>query len=106
MEGKRIHNLSKHYYEPFKLVNAIREVAFELELPPTSKIHSVFHVFQFKSCFSTTAKTMNLSPKVIEHQPSVQPLVVLYWKQRTDDVDRMVLIQWDGLFPEDAMKLS
>lgn len=42
--GHRIRKLSKRYFGPFKLIRQIGEVAFELELPPTSKIHPVFHV--------------------------------------------------------------
>lgn len=44
------HKLSKRYYGPFKLIKQIGDVAFELELPPTSKIHPVFHVSQLKPC--------------------------------------------------------
>lgn len=92
VEGKHIHKLYKCYYGPFKLVKAIGEVEFELELPSTNKIHLVFHVSQLKPCFPTKTKALDLPPKVIEHQPLVQPLFVLDWKLRTDDVDKMVRI--------------
>lgn len=42
--GHRSRKLSKHYYGPFKLKKVVGEVAFELELPPTSRIHPAFHV--------------------------------------------------------------
>ncbi|GAU36702.1 hypothetical protein TSUD_16140 [Trifolium subterraneum] len=53
--GRRVHKLSKRFYGPFKLIKAIGEVAFELELPPSSRIHPVFHVSQLKPCFDENA---------------------------------------------------
>lgn len=44
VEGYRNHKLYKRYYGSFKLVNTIGEVAFELDIPPTNRIHLVFHV--------------------------------------------------------------
>lgn len=46
--GRRIRKLSKRFYEPFKIVKVIGEVAFQLELLSTSKIHPVFHVSHLK----------------------------------------------------------
>jgi hypothetical protein len=79
--GRRIHKLSKKYYGLFKLIKAIVEVAFQLELPSTSKIHLIFHVFQLKPCFGDVADTtLDLPAEAVENQPLIQPLVVLDWK--------------------------
>ena len=39
-----IKKFSQKYFGPFKIIQQINPVAFKLELPPTLKIHPVFHV--------------------------------------------------------------
>ena len=46
---KRALKLSPRFYGPFAImVRWVREVAYELKLPATTKIHPVFHVSQLK----------------------------------------------------------
>lgn len=100
--GRRIHKLSKRYYGPYKLLKDIGNVAFEVELPPSSRIHPVFHVSQLKPCFGNIAASLQLPPETEGNHPRIKPLAVLNWKQDNDTPPMQVLIQWDGLFPEDA----
>jgi hypothetical protein len=100
--GRRIHKLSKRYYGPFKLTKAIGEVAFELELPPTSKIHHVFHVSQLKPCHGAADPALDLPVEAVDNQPLIHPLSVLDWKWDDTTKEWQVLIQWEGLFPEDS----
>ena len=48
--------LKPRYYGPYKIVQKIGEVAYELELPEGSKIHNVFHV----SCLK-----INIGKKIV-----------------------------------------
>jgi hypothetical protein len=100
--GKRIQKLSKRYYGPFKLIKAIGEVAFQLELPPSSRIHPVFHVSQLKPCFGETDKVLDLPAEAVDNQPVIKPLVVMDWKKNEETKEWQVLIQWEGMFPEDS----
>jgi hypothetical protein len=97
--GRRVH---KRYYGPYKLIKAIGEVAFQLELPLTSKIHPVFHVSQLKPCFGNNAAALDLPPTTEDNHPIIQPLSVLDWKYDDETTEWQVLIQWEGLFPEDS----
>lgn len=100
--GRRCSKLSKRYFGPYKLIKQLGEVAFELELPPHSKIHPVFHVSQLKPSFGSNLPTCELPPEAVENQPVLQPLAVLDWHTSNDPTDKKVLVQWQGSFPEDA----
>lgn len=42
--------LAKQYYGHFRILRKIGSVAYELELPPSARIHPVFHVSLLKLC--------------------------------------------------------
>lgn len=44
MRRKENIKLSKRYYRPFRVFVKRNEVTYALQLPPTSKLHSVFYV--------------------------------------------------------------
>jgi hypothetical protein len=68
--GRRIHNLSKRFYGPFRIVQVIGEVAFKLELPPTRKIHPIFHASsQLKPCLDLTTQSLATPLNAVNNQP-------------------------------------
>ena len=72
-------NINPRYYGPYKVIQKIGEVAYELELPEGSKIHNVFHV----SCFKKSV---------------VQKLCISYTRPPLDDEGHITLI------PEKVLK--
>lgn len=101
--GSKYSKLAKRFYDPFQVIQWIGVVAYKLELPPTSKIHPVFHCcllkpFQFQS--TTTDPSLEL-PALLEDN---QPLTILdtKWEQTASGRQLLVLVQWTGLLPEDT----
>lgn len=41
---KKYHKLSPQFFGPYMILQRIRQVAYESDLPPYTRIHSVFHV--------------------------------------------------------------
>ncbi|KAI4351323.1 hypothetical protein L6164_005698 [Bauhinia variegata] len=99
IKAHSVQKLAQKYYGPFQISSCINEVAFELTLPPTAKIHPVFHVSKFKPCKGIT---LSLPPLSKDNQPLIEPTVILDTRNAEDPENTMVLVQWLGLYPEDS----
>jgi hypothetical protein len=100
--GQRLRKLFKRYYGPFEITRAMGPVAFELLLPPESKIHPVFHVSQLKPCTAAEIQPLSLPPTAADNNPIVQPLAIIGWRNNDNPDTQEVLVQWDSLLPKDT----
>nr|KYP46466.1 hypothetical protein KK1_031922 [Cajanus cajan] len=70
--------LGLRYFGPFSIIEKIGEVAYKLMLPPSSKIHLVFHVSLLKPCKGTHATPcMPLPLMTNEHDPLLAPKSIM-----------------------------
>jgi hypothetical protein len=59
--------LSPRFYGPYRVLARVGSVAYRLELPPTTCIHSVFHVSQLKKKLGTLDRTVEELPSVSDN---------------------------------------
>lgn len=95
------HKLSFKYFGPYRIVQHIGEVAYELALPENSRVHPVFHVSQLKPCVGPKHQVLTQLPA-----PDALfqvPVRVLQRRVRQRDLRTVVqvLVQWSGA-PVDA----
>lgn len=94
------HKLAFNFFGPYKIVERIGEVAYKLELPPTSRVHPVFHVSQLKPCIGPHQQVLSQLP------PSTDifqiPVAVLGQRVRQAGFRTVpqALVHWSGM-PED-----
>ena len=78
MVAKICPKLSARYYGPFQIMERIGEVAYHLKLPPSSRIHLVFHVSLLKKAVGDY-KTREELPTGLEDDDAeiIEPLSIL-----------------------------
>ena len=97
--------LKTSYYGPYKVIQKIGEVAYELELPDESKIHNVFHVSCLKKDIGQKIFISDtLPPLDYEGQLTPIPEKVLKTRERIlrSRTIKEYLVQWKDLPSEDA----
>ncbi|GJU38290.1 retrotransposable element Tf2 [Tanacetum coccineum] len=96
--------LSSKYFGPFMIIKKVGAVAYKLELPPTSQIHPVYHVSQFKLCKGSSNKMGILSHCGSNGPLSDEPIAILDRKMQkvNNRVAVYVLVIWSDHTDEDA----
>eukprot|EP00253_Pinus_taeda_P034508 PITA_34508 len=97
--------LSPKFYGPYQVLQCIGEVAYKLALPPTAKIHPVFHVLCFKKVIGNNCRIQTSLPELDEEGSIwLQPEQVLDTrvKQLCDRMIKEALVKWKYTSPEDA----
>ena len=68
-----IPKLSPRYYEPFRVLKRVGNVAYKLELPEHSKVHPVFHVSRLCKRLHDGDNVVDTCVLVEYTEPPVEP---------------------------------
>ena len=83
LKKKGAEKLQPRFYGPYKIIRKVGEVAYELELPPESKIHNAFHVSNLKKVVGQQIVTSSeLPPLDDEGQLVLIPERILEVRER------------------------
>ena len=105
LETQRVLEPISKVLGPYKVLQKIGFVAYKLELPPSSRIHPVFHVSCLMKFLGTNIKGQTILPE-LDNEGSIflEPEAAL--NKRTRQLHSRsiteVLIPWHGMHPKDA----
>lgn len=105
LKGTGHHKLSPKFFGPYQILQRIGEVAYKLALPPTAKIHPVFHVSCLKKVVGNNCKIQTSLPE-LDEEGSIyrQPEQVLDKREQhlCGCTIKEFLFKWKDTSPEDA----
>ncbi|KAL0361121.1 UNVERIFIED_CONTAM: Retrovirus-related Pol polyprotein from transposon opus [Sesamum radiatum] len=77
--------LTQRFYGPFRILRRIGPVAYELELPPTARIHPVFHVSLLKPYFGQSSlQVCPLPDSALDMADPLRPVKILASRSKAD----------------------
>jgi hypothetical protein len=102
---RRNQKLSMRYFGPFPVMERIGHVAYKLLLPPTAKIHPVFHVSALKLCKGDhSAQLLPLPLTTTEQGPLIEPQAIIAHRTVIQNARpvQQVQVQWEGTLPPEV----
>lgn len=90
--GQKHSKLSPKYFGPFRISQRVGNVAYQLELPSSSRIHNVFHVSLLKQFKGEPPTTIPTLPPLLNDKPILQPEAFL--RTRLNRGQWEILVQW------------
>lgn len=99
--------LAKRYYGPHQILERIGKAAYKLQLLEGAHVHHVFHcslLEPFRHSTTDLVSPLPLSVMFDDNQTTITPLVIVGIRQDPASIDPKlkVLVQWDGLPPDDT----
>jgi transposase InsO family protein len=102
---RRALKLAPRFYGPYTIIKKVGSVAYALDLPPSSKIHPVFHVSQLKlklGSSSTAATTLPPMDGDGVMKPEPEEILLRRFRPHNNRAITELLVRWAGQSPEDA----
>ncbi|XP_024195599.1 uncharacterized protein LOC112198707 [Rosa chinensis] len=102
---EEFHKLSQMYYGPFEVLERVGKVAYRLKLPPTARIHNVFHVSLLKKKLGDCVTVEPHLPPVSDPaNPKWEPVAILDRRvfKKGGAASTQWLVQWLGTSPDEA----
>lgn len=75
------HKLAFKYFGPYNIIHVINHVAYEVELPPDSRIHPVFHVSQLRKVLRPGTQASITPPILVDTVVVPAKVVAHHWRR-------------------------
>ena len=97
--------LAPRFYGHFLILRSVGKVAYELDLPESSRVHRVFHVSKLRPCHGQPPFKVSPLPMAMTSQCVIlTPRQILGFRtiKGADGQHSQVLVHWDGTLETDA----
>ena len=104
-QAKKDNKLLPKYYGPYKVLQNIGTMAYKLELPASSQVHSVFHVSCLKKVIGENIPVQTIFPELDEEGKIILELEAIMETRTRQLRNRSIseyLIKWKNLPTEDS----
>lgn len=88
------HKLSFRYFGPYNIIRAINPVVYEVELPPNSRIHPIFHVSQLRKVLRPGTPASLNPPTPVDVLVFPVKIIAHRWRRGASGRHEQVQVQW------------